>query len=252
MGMKHRLAYKLYFNQSLRQADRLVTISEGSNKRLSELFRRSADAVVFPCSSEHFRPPLQVDIQRVKSKYGLERPFLLAVATLEPRKNLDSLLTALIELKMEGQESIPDLVLVGQIGWKTSAVQRLIRRAQLAGIRVIQTGFVADADLPALYGASKAFVFPSLYEGFGMPVLEAVKCGARVFASNVPEIREAGGDHASYFEPSVQGIKEILKPFFMEGATNHHNPDLGSKVLDHGSTWYQEALKMVSIFKELS
>ena len=256
MGLKHRLAYKLYFRQSLQQANRLVTISQGSKSRLEKIFGRSADEVVFPGVGEQFRAPLPQQMKRIRDRHGLHAPYLLAVATLEPRKNLDGLLNAMIELKSRGQVNIPDLVLVGQIGWKARGLLKLVEDAKAAGIRVVQTGYVPDADLPALYGGSSAFIFPSIYEGFGMPVLEALKCGAHVLASNVTEIREAGGDYATYFEPTVQGIEQALEQFLQSDVYLHPNRQLDAqrlaRIANHGSTWEAEGKKLAAVIRSLS
>lgn len=255
MGLKHRLAHKVYFSQSLRQADRLVTISQGSKSRLERVFGVVADEVVFPGVSERFRPPTDQEMNRVRRRYELQNPFLLTVATLEPRKNLDALLTALIQLKISGQLNIPALAIVGQVGWKAGALLKLVEEAIAAGIKIHQTGYVLDEDLPALYGASSAFIFPSIYEGFGMPVLEALKCGAHVLASDVPEIREAGGSHATYFEPSVEGIKQTLLQFLQSEAYLHPESSLNheriTRLIIHGSTWEEEGRKLAMVIKSL-
>lgn len=255
IGLKHWLAYKLYFLQSLRQADKLVTISQGSRNRLQKVFGRLADEVVFPGIGQQFRVPSAEQVKRVRDRYRLEGPYLLAVATLEPRKNLEALLQVLIQLKQGSQVNVPDLALVGQVGWKADRILRTVRDARSAGIRIVQTGYVSDEDLPALYGASSAFVFPSIYEGFGMPVLEALKCGTYVLASNVPEIREAGGDHATYFDPTVQAIKQALEQFFQSDTylqpDRKLDPERFALIASHGSTWQEEGKKLAAVIRSL-
>jgi glycosyltransferase involved in cell wall biosynthesis len=251
MGLKHRLAYQLYFPQSLKRADRLVTISQGSRYRLAQAFGRLADEVVYPCAAQQFSRPSALEIDRIRLRYELRRPFLLAVATLEPRKNIDSLIKALISLKRKDKLALPDLALVGQVGWKAKSLLTLIEQAKSAGVHIVQTGFVPDQDLPGLYGACSAFVFPSLYEGFGMPVLEALRCGAFVLASDVAEIREAGALDATYFEPSVRGIETALEQFLQSEA--HLKPSSHELVLErqHGSDWQLEGKKMAGVIQSL-
>ncbi|UOD49733.1 glycosyltransferase family 4 protein [Orrella daihaiensis] len=251
MGLKHRLAYSLYFRNSLNNADRLITISQGSKDRLFQTYGKQADAVIYPCASQHFRMPSLEEVRRVRGVYGLHEPFFLAVATLEPRKNLDSLIEAMARLKTERQIEMPDLVLVGQMGWKTKKLMQVIEYAKSCAVRIVQLGFVPDEDLPGLYGAAKAFIFPSRYEGFGIPVLEALKCGAHVLASDTPEIREAGGQQASYFEPTVAGIKAVLQQTLQPN-------DLGSSgvlsvahSVDLGSTWAKEGQKLAQMIRSL-
>jgi glycosyltransferase involved in cell wall biosynthesis len=251
MGLKHRLVHKLYFDASFAKAHRLVTISRGTKLRLMQSYGRKVDEIIYPCVNENFKRPDDRAIEQVRVKFGLQQAFFLTVATLEPRKNLMVVLQAMIRLKGKGLD-LPALVLVGQVGWKTEALFETIKQAQLAGVCVVQTAFVPDEDLPALYGASTAFVFPSIYEGFGMPVLEALHCGARVLASDTPEIREAGGDSATYFEPTVEGIvsalEALLQPDTHDKSDMH--PSLGS--LAHASTWEREGLKLARLIKSLT
>ena len=250
MSWRHRLVHRAYFDRTLREADRLVTISKGSAHRIEQIWGRKPDEIIYPCTADVFVPPAASDVERVKRHYGLERPYLLTVATLEPRKNLSLLLQALLVLKANGLV-VSDLCLVGQVGWKSGSLQKIINQATLVGIRIVQTGFVPNKDLPALYAASRAFVFASVYEGFGMPVLEAVRCGARVFATDLPEIREAGGSQATYFEPTVDGIANALREFFaedyaLENFLPRANPGEG-----HDTSWQTEGRKLAMTMKSL-
>jgi glycosyltransferase involved in cell wall biosynthesis len=251
IGLKHRLVYKMYFPLSFRKADRLIAISKGTKDRFLEQYGRIIDEIIYPCVSEHFKRPDSHVLERVRIKYELQKSFFLAVATLEPRKNLTAVLQAMIYLKGKGL-SLPTLVLVGQVGWKTEALFKMIKQAQMVGVCVVQTGFVPDEDLPALYSASSAFIFPSVYEGFGMPVLEALQCGAIVLASDTPEIREAGGKSAIYFEPTAEGIALALETFltsYTKEVTAFRHQD---KPFSHGSTWEKEGMKLVSLIKLLA
>lgn len=251
MSFKHRLAHALYFRQSLARADRLVTISQGSRDRLAQAYGKCADAVVYPCASEQFHAVSSQEIRRVKNHFGLKDPFLLAVATLEPRKNLTALIDALMLLKTEGQIKVPDLVLVGQVGWKSRALTKMIAQAQSVGVQIVMTGFVADRDLRGLYAASDACVFPSVYEGFGIPVLEALVCGTHVLASDVPEIREAGAGYATYFEPSTEGIARAIEQFMASCKYRHPEQVRIDRTFDHASTWTKEADKLATVIKSL-
>lgn len=251
MSFKHRLFHNLYFSNSLARADRLVTISQGSRHRIAQTFGKSVDAVVYPCVSEQFGTVSPEEVKRVRNQFGLRDSFLLAVATLEPRKNLTALIDALILLKAERQIKVPDLVLVGQAGWKARALSRMIAKARSAGVRIVLTGFVSDRDLRGLYAASAACVFPSVYEGFGMPVLEALACGTHVLASDVPEIREAGAAYATYFEPTTEGIARAVEQFMK--SCNYRSPDktTADRTLDHASTWAKEADKLAKVIKSV-
>ena len=128
----------------------------------------------------------------------LPRPYVLNVGTLEPRKNLDGLLRAFAQAKKSG---VPHtLVIAGARGWGDSRLAPLLRELGIAG-SVIFTGFVEDEDLPYLYAGADFFVYPSFYEGFGIPVLEAMACGTPVIASNTSSIPEVAGDAALLVDP---------------------------------------------------
>jgi len=114
-------------------------------------------------------------------------------------------LSAYVDLKRSGALADHQLVLVGPTGWKNQALKKKLDEAR--AYNVVLAGYVPDELLPALYAASDALVFPSLYEGFGMPVLEARTCGARVVTTDIPELREAGDQHVIYVQPTVDGVK---------------------------------------------
>ncbi|HSB21609.1 MAG TPA: glycosyltransferase family 1 protein, partial [Burkholderiaceae bacterium] len=141
-------------------------------------------------------------------RFGIEPPYLLSVATLEPRKNVEALVRAFLSLRRRNQ--LPDcrLVLAGAHGWHDKRLLNLLRDVRDHG--VILPGFLPDALMPALYACAKALVCASIYEGFGMPVLEARACGTPVVVSDTPELREAGGAHAVFVEPTVSGIRHGL------------------------------------------
>ncbi|HSQ30140.1 MAG TPA: glycosyltransferase family 1 protein [Gemmatimonadaceae bacterium] len=203
-------AHRLFFSADVRRADNVVAVSHGTSDRLRHLIGRPADVVVPPSVDECFAPASTQAVRECRLRYGIAQPFLLAVATLEPRKNIAMLIDVFISMRATGD--LPrgiELVLVGGTGWKDSAVARRIQAGQAHGVRTL--GFVPDEDLPALYTASEAFVLPSRYEGFGIPVLEARACGTRVLTSDIPELREAGGADATYCEPTPEGLRNGLR-----------------------------------------
>lgn len=132
----------------------------------------------------------------------------MAVGTLEPRKNLGSLITAFLDLLNSGQLINFTLLIAGQPGWRNASIHRQLAASSAKNIRWL--GYLADDDLVALYQGAAAFVMPSFYEGFGMPVLEARVAGTPVLASDIPELREAGGPDCVYVTPSKDGIKKGL------------------------------------------
>jgi glycosyltransferase involved in cell wall biosynthesis len=197
-------ATRLFFRLSVANASALVTNSEGTARRLEEYFGYKVAAIVRPGLSRFFQSKSEYEIQQILADYKVTKPYLLAVATWEPRKGLDLLIKAFLNMKAEGLVRDYRLVLVGERGWKYTAVADLVRRNSDA---ILSLGFVNDVALAGLYRGAEAFVFPSKYEGFGMPVLEARACGAAVITSDLPELREAGGEAGIYIEPTEEGIR---------------------------------------------
>ncbi len=207
MSFTHRWAFELFFKRDVANADVVVTISKGSSDRLKKLFGRVADAIVYPAVGTGFKQQSGEKVQKVLSQYALERPYLLTVATWEPRKNIELLIRTFLKMKRDGLLDEHKLVLVGGRGWKDRRIADLIS----GNNSVIPIGYVSDKQLAPLYSGAEMFVFPSIYEGFGMPVLEAIACGTKVIASEIPELREAGGENALYINPTADGIcKGIL------------------------------------------
>ena len=216
MSGRARLNSRLFVRPSLREADAIVPVSQGVAQSLETIFGYRAAAVACPGLSPSFRPAAEEDIARIRKQYGVSGPYLLSVATFEPRKNLSVLIRTFAALKREGLIGARKLVLAGSAGWKDGGI-----KAELggAGESVLWVGYVPHADLPALYSGADAFVFPSLCEGFGMPVLEARACGTRVVASDTPELREAGGDGTVYVPPTCDGVRAgILRALAMPPA----------------------------------
>jgi glycosyltransferase involved in cell wall biosynthesis len=164
--------------------------------------------VVLPGVTSRFhlsRAADEIEIPENLARLGVRRPYLLSVATAEPRKNLDVVLRAYIDLKRGGKLSGHQLVLAGPTGWKNRALKQRLDEARPHGL--VLASYVPDELMPMLYAAADALVFPSLYEGFGMPVLEARSCGARVVTTDIPELREAGDEYVIYVQPTLDGVK---------------------------------------------
>ncbi|MBA2247940.1 MAG: glycosyltransferase family 4 protein, partial [Chloroflexia bacterium] len=145
-----------------------------------------------------FRSVADYEQSRVRSKYELDRPYLLAVGTIHPRKNLPILAQAAAGLVASGRDL--DLILVGRDGWMAERVHSRIRQRGPAG-RVKTLDYVPAGDLPALYAGAACFVQPSLFEGFGMPVVEAMAAGTPVVCARTSALPEIAGNGAAYFDP---------------------------------------------------
>jgi glycosyltransferase involved in cell wall biosynthesis len=217
----HRLYLRLSTLWSARAATRLIAVSSATRDDLINLARVPAAkiAIVHHGLSERFRP---VDdpatIRATQERYGIRPLYFLYVGTVQPRKNLVGLIEAFAQLRTEGrglrtespprsssvlspQSSALELVIAGKRGWLTESIER--RAAELGVSEAVRfTGYVDDEDLPALLSGALAFVLPSLYEGFGMPVLEAMACGAPVLASNTSSLPEVAGAAALLVDPT--------------------------------------------------
>jgi glycosyltransferase involved in cell wall biosynthesis len=198
--------HRFWFKSDVHRADMVLTISLGTAERLKKHLGRQADGVVRPGLSDLFKPVSAGSLDQILRNCGICRPYLLAVGTQEPRKNLELLLRVYLSLRESGELPGFGLVLAGEKGWKTQTLRQLLERGKAWG--VTQIGYVAEEALPALYSGAEVFVFPSLYEGFGIPVLEARACGARVVATDIPELREAGENEAIYVSPTIDGIRD--------------------------------------------
>lgn len=197
--------HRLFFDRDVCAADTVVAISQGTARRVESMLNRRVDAVVYPAASAMFRPPTPAAMWETMRIHGLERPYLLAVGTLEPRKNLELLIQVFLAMRQEGLLPGYRLVLAGGAGWKDARLRELLD-GHTDEVRVL--GYVADEDLPSLYAGSAAFVFPSVYEGYGIPALEARMCGAKVLAADVPEIREACGGVGVFVTPDAKGLRD--------------------------------------------
>lgn len=186
---------KKFVPQSLKRADTVVTISESSKKEIVEHYKFNPEKIriIYPAVDQKlFRPQVPQKIKSTLSKYKIEAPYILCVATLEPRKNLIGVLNSFEKLP-EAIKNTYSLVLVGGKGWLDGELE--IKYEKLASkYKLIKTGYVPGEDLPAIYSGARIFVYPSFYEGFGMPPLEAMACGTPVITSDNTSLPEVVGD----------------------------------------------------------
>jgi glycosyltransferase involved in cell wall biosynthesis len=207
---------------AIRKAYYVLTGSEFSRQELFRFYSMQGKvfAVRYGVGSE-FRPAdKEIDSaseQAILLRYGVAKPYILALGNIHPRKNLARLLEAYLGLQQQ-RKSVPPMVWVGLQRWESG---ELLERARAAG--VILTGFVAQEDLPAFYRQAGMLVYPSLYEGFGLPVLEAMACGTPVVTSNTTSLPEVAGDAALTIDPtSVAEIREAMSQLLDDVALREH------------------------------
>ena len=183
-------------------ADAVIAISHAAVAEVTEHYRIPAERIrVIPLGvhARWFEPPDEELVRETLARHRLQRGYILHVGTLQPRKNLDALVSA--------YESLPaavraerQLVLVGKYGWSAQALVARLERHRQDG-RVMWIDYVAADELRALYHGAGSFAYPSLAEGFGLPLLEALATGLPVIASDLPVLREIAGEHAHYVSP---------------------------------------------------
>jgi glycosyltransferase involved in cell wall biosynthesis len=199
--MRDKLVLSFYMRIAAKKATHIITISKNSRQDIARLLSLNLEriTVTYPGVSPLFQPMASAKVRETLERYQISYPYILSVCTLEPRKNLVRVLEAYTDLKLKYK--IPQhLVLVGKRGWLDNPIFDTVKRLNLSD-HVHFTGFVQDVDLPNIYAGADLFVYPSLYEGFGLPVLEAMACGVPVVTSNVSSLPEVAADAALLVDP---------------------------------------------------
>lgn len=249
---RRRLELHLSTLWSVRAARRVIAISGATR---DDLVRRyGADpariAVVHHgLGAAQFRPAEPAAVEAARARHGLARPYFLYVGTLQPRKNL----VRLIEAFAAAADALGDvdLAIGGRRGWLSEGIERRAAELGLAG-RARLLGYLPDADLPALLSGAIAFTFPSLYEGFGLPVLEAMACGAPVLTSSTSSLPEVAGDAALLVDPAdTDAIAAGLVRLASDAALR---ADLHERGLRRAAqfTWERCARETLAVLREVA
>jgi glycosyltransferase involved in cell wall biosynthesis len=205
--------------RTVRRAAAILTVSNFSRQRIASVYGIPEEQieVIYNGVSPAYRPiDRNKAVQTLTRKYGLPHPFLLTVGDLQPRKNHKTLIYAFEEM-LEADPSLPHhLVCVGKDTWFSKEIREIASRSRFAK-RIHFPGFVPDEDLPYFYNACDLFVFPSFYEGFGIPLVEAMACGRAVACSNCTAMPEVVDSAALLFDPhSISGMARCIRDLLRE------------------------------------
>lgn len=198
---RDRLLFATLLPLSMRRADAVIAISEHAKGEIEAAYpfvKGKIHAVPIAANPRYRVIEDSEVVAAAHRKYGIDGAYILAVGNLQPRKNLSRLIRAFARVRARAGGC--QLVVVGQAQWRSSEVYRLVRDLGLE-TAVVLTGYVPDEDLVLLYNGAAAFTYVSLYEGFGLPILEAMACGAPVVASNLSSMPEVAGDAALLVDP---------------------------------------------------
>ncbi|HUT02931.1 MAG TPA: glycosyltransferase family 1 protein [bacterium] len=247
-----RLYAKSMLRLATRVADRIITASNTSKAEIVKHLHVPEDkiSVIYNGVAEIFKPqPPEEVIQRLKTDYAIEPPYILYVGSLREHKNVARLLEAFKNLKMS-LECDHSLVIVGDHPKQRAVLENYVKRNRLAqSVRFL--GAVPHDKLPVLYSGAHLFVFPTLYEGFGLPVLEAMACGVPVCASDIHALREVAGDAAAFFRPyEPLDMADVMASVIMD-------PDIYDALKENGLqrastfSWRRTAEQTLAVYQEV-
>lgn len=249
-----RAQLMLSVRRTVKRAAAILTPSEFSRRAIAAAYRPDeARLIVVPnAASSDFRPlPREAAAGWVRARFGIAGPYVLTVGDLHPRKNQLGLISAFEELLRDCPQLPHRLVLAGQDTWFAPRVRRAALRSACSN-RIHFTGWVSDHELRQLYAGCDLFVFPSLYEGFGLPILEAMACGRAVACSNTSAMPEVADAAALLFDPrSSAQITRAMKDLLLDAGLRARMERLGqqrSTLFD----WRQSAQKTLDVYHEVA
>jgi len=239
---------QLFLPSILKRADHIITNSNFTAQDVINYFPFTKDKTsgILLGKEDFFKPKPNLSLL---AKLGLKAPYLLHTGTIEPRKNLSLLVKAFEQIKKEQSTNL-QLVLVGKLGWKSESLQEQINVSPFKK-DILLLGYVERTVLPTIYTGAKAFVYPSYFEGFGLPVLEAMSCGTPVIVSNVSSLPEIIGTAGLVFSPNnqdqlVKRINKVLEDESLQQALSKKSLQQAAKF-----SWHKTAQETLQIFEQL-
>jgi glycosyltransferase involved in cell wall biosynthesis len=248
---RSRFQMKLTIRHTAKRADHVIASSEYSRQDLIDTYRLPPEKVTaIPLAAPTFYGPVtdHTQLSSIRAKYDLPGDFILGVGSIQPRKNLARLIEA-YGILAEKRE-MPPLVLVGKKAWLSDETLNAKELRRL-GDRVRFTGFVPDEDLPPLYSAAKLFVYPSFFEGFGLPPLEAMQCGTPVITGDRTSLPEVVGDAGVLVDPfDVPALANTIEDLLGDDLRRQR---LSQKGLERAAqfTWESTARQTLDVFERI-
>ena len=243
------MLHKVFLKRTLNDVSKIVTISHSTKRDLIHYFKIPDEKITVThlAANENFRPMPESEVDAFRDKYNICYPYILYVGTLEPRKNIPNLITAFSSLKKAGYPH--KLIITGKPGWKYEKIFETVRSLKLES-EVIFMGRLSDKELPYIYNGAELFVYPSLYEGFGLPPLEAMACGTPVITSNSSSLPEVVGDAGITVDPyNVNMLASAMRDVIT-------NSELRENMIEQGKdrakrfNWESTARRTLSVYEE--
>ena len=232
----------------LKKSDHIITNSESTADDVIAFFPfvKNKISSILLGKDESFKPQREVE---VLIKHNIKQPYVLFVGTLEPRKNVSTLIKAFDQFKKESKKD-HQLVLIGKKGWKSKDIFAAINDSPYKK-DIVWLGYVSKSELPIFYTMAELFVYPTIYEGFGLPVLEAMACGTPTITSEISSLPEVGGDAILYSNPnSISDLSQLIAKLCTDSELRKKYSRMGLKQADKFS-WKKTAEEYIHLFETL-
>ena len=252
---RSRMQLRLTVRRSARKAARVLALSESARQDIIETYDILPERVTaIPLAApEHFGPVTDdKELKRVRHTYGIAGDYILSVGSIQPRKNLVRLIGAYARLRNERPGiKLPKLVLVGKKAWLYTETLRAIEHSGV-GDQILLTDYVSDTDLPALYSGALCFVYPSYFEGFGLPPLEAMKCGVPVIVGNRTSLPEVTGDAGLLVNPFDEAEIASALGRLIDNSDLRHKLRVKGLKRANDFSWHETARRTLEVYKQVA
>jgi len=244
--------YRTYISASVKRSSKIIAVSVNTKRDLIDLFdlpEEKIEVIYQGLDAERFKPLPTSAVKNFLGHRGLPKKYFIFVGTLEPRKNLVTLLKAFCDIKKQNKES-HKLLVVGEKGWHYRDIFQMVASLDISR-EVIFLGYVPEEELPYLYNGADLLLYPSLYEGFGLPILEAMACGTPVITSNISSLPEVAGKAAILIDPiDEKGLKSAIESLISDKNAYLRCQELGFAQVKKFS-WEQCAIKTLDVYQSV-